>query len=340
MKRLAFLLWLFPVSSSAITVASEPEEDNVFTVIIQPDTQYQMLSDSHAQSWYKAAEWMCNNKASLDIRAVLTLGDLVDSGNDTDQWDRWKFGADILNRCNLPILATVGNHDFPCNPESSTCGGRGDATDKNWLDVADNFQTYTQGVMDTEDRVWWEARGPTMIDTACGPIGEESRVAWIRFHDKWGAIAVPWNDGANSAYGGAASTCENHWTWARNILSTYPDKNFIVVNHRFVFTSGPQAVGDLDYLLDNHANAVIAAGGHWGGVTRFMSAANLHGATDRAILFANWQISTITHSYYGFLVIVSINGDTNQVCFRSYSPWKDEYDAQGIGQQCHTVPIQ
>jgi hypothetical protein len=57
------------------------------------------------------------------------------------------------------------------------------------------------------------------------------------------------------------------------------------------------------------------------------------------VLFANFQTPDPATVYFGGLVIATVDPGAETICYRSYSPYKDSYDLQGIGEVCHTLHL-
>lgn len=332
------------VASSAAAPSGADGPDDDFTVIIQPDTQSQVTSDVHAESLMAAVRWVCDRRDALDIRAFLTLGDLVANGRQAEQWARWRAAMDVLKGCEVPVLAVVGNHDFPCNPERPRGCGPGEVgAEHNYLGDASDFLAQTRAVMDASEGVWWKARSPELEEPACTRVEQPGRSAWIRFHPKWAAIALPWNDAdGEGAYTGVgrATHCQGQYDWAQGVAAANPDLNFIVLSHRWTRREG--TLPPLTAFLREVPNAPAAAGGHWLDNPRFGTHDERIGGRNRAILWANFQNNKPKAGYFGGLVVMTIRGGepTDQICYRSYSPWKDAWDLHRMDGSCHTVDLE
>lgn len=333
-----FLLLGLPGSCGAESVAERRQEP--FTVVLQPDTQHltENRDGTQLEGWLKAVQWVCDQRETLDIRGFLTLGDLVQHGKDETQWRNWRQGISVVQRCGIPILATVGNHDFPCNPEGrKQCGQLPiDPRDFNYPDAAPRFAEHTTPVM--EGASWWAGRGPRLTERTCTRTPDTSRAAWIRLAPGWGALSLPWNDGDADA-ASAATSCESMWAWSRSVLAAHPDTNFFVVGHRIVDPTGmiTARVRDVRPLVSAHPNVVAVVGGHWLVRERFASRTQVLGGTPRAVLFANFQTPGVNSSYFGGLVIAKVDPGAGTLCYRSYSPYRDAYDLQGKGEACHSL---
>lgn len=143
MKYLAFAIVLI---STAARIAEYPAEaqasqalisnnDPDFSIVILPDTQY--YNGQNAYIFKDQANWVVSNAASLNIKAVIGMGDIVDGGgypidangaiNGTcvnapesswqTQWQDAQAAVSILNSHGIYYQPTIGNHDYDCEAD-------------------------------------------------------------------------------------------------------------------------------------------------------------------------------------------------------------------------------
>lgn len=92
---------------------SEPD----FEIVVLPDLQYQTLTGTPPGPAADSSlvgntfNWIVNNKATANIKAVLQVGDLTDDGN-ASQFARIDSNYDKLDAVNIPYLVVPGNHDY------------------------------------------------------------------------------------------------------------------------------------------------------------------------------------------------------------------------------------
>ncbi len=84
-----------------------------FTVIALPDTQY--YSESYPNILTSQMQWIVNNAASMNTKAVLGLGDIVNNGNSPTEWTTADTAYKLLDAAHIPYFATIGNHDYDNN---------------------------------------------------------------------------------------------------------------------------------------------------------------------------------------------------------------------------------
>jgi hypothetical protein len=78
-----------------------------FTLVILPDTQN--YPKAYHDILTRQAEWIAANAESLNIGAVLHVGDIVDN-NEPGQWERAARSLHVLDGV-VPYVLAVGNHD-------------------------------------------------------------------------------------------------------------------------------------------------------------------------------------------------------------------------------------
>jgi 3',5'-cyclic AMP phosphodiesterase CpdA len=82
-----------------------------FSIVIIPDTQ--ILSCKHPEIFRTLAEWIVRNQEEHQIKMVLHLGDVVHNGAAAEEEFRHaKAALDQIDKANIPMLITPGNHDY------------------------------------------------------------------------------------------------------------------------------------------------------------------------------------------------------------------------------------
>jgi hypothetical protein len=84
-----------------------------FTLIVLPDTQKYVLDATLAGIFTQQTQWIVANRAALNIVAVTHEGDVVDTWDNTTQWDRANISLTVLDNAGLPYGILPGNHDIP-----------------------------------------------------------------------------------------------------------------------------------------------------------------------------------------------------------------------------------
>src|SRR5438067_4242560 len=102
------LLWLIllcaPFSLFCQTASSD------FSFVLLPDTQNEAQFFPSVLS--SETKWIVNNRAQLNIQAVLGLGDIVNDGGSTEQQSNADAAIRQLDTAGIPYLLAIGNHDY------------------------------------------------------------------------------------------------------------------------------------------------------------------------------------------------------------------------------------
>ena len=80
-----------------------------FNFVAIPDSQY--LAASYPAVMEAQVQWIVDNVSASNIAFVTHLGDIVDVGSDTDQWDNATDALDLLDGA-VPYSVCAGNHDY------------------------------------------------------------------------------------------------------------------------------------------------------------------------------------------------------------------------------------
>lgn len=81
-----------------------------YNVMFLPDIQNAV--EFKPNVLYTAAKWIKENKSSVNLTSIISLGDNVNDFDDEKQWNNAKQFYSILEECNSPILQQPGNHDY------------------------------------------------------------------------------------------------------------------------------------------------------------------------------------------------------------------------------------
>jgi len=142
----ALLVFSSILASSPISraqKASIPATDPDFSIVVLPDTQY--YHGNYAYVLQDQVNWVVWHQSSLNVKAVIGLGDIVDGGGYPvdnagnivgtcanappagwqTQWQQARSAINVLNSHGIYYQPTIGNHDYDCEadrpqPRSST----------------------------------------------------------------------------------------------------------------------------------------------------------------------------------------------------------------------------
>lgn len=123
--------FFFSHAQAATISTSDPD----FSIVLFPDTQY--YHGQYAYVFKDQANWVVSHRSSLNIKAVIGLGDIVDGGgypvdssgnvigscssvpasNWKTQWQEAQTAIGILNSAGVYYQPTIGNHDYDCEAD-------------------------------------------------------------------------------------------------------------------------------------------------------------------------------------------------------------------------------
>ena len=83
-----------------------PEGD--YSMVVLPDTQF--MVNIFTDDYYKMMQWVADNRDTLNIQAVMHMGDMVHETTDED-WSAFKAGMTLLDEAGIPWMPMMGNHD-------------------------------------------------------------------------------------------------------------------------------------------------------------------------------------------------------------------------------------
>jgi len=165
-----------------------------------PDGRNPAVTDERGTGaiFFDQTQWLVDNAASRDIRYVAHLGDIVQDGNDLDEWDRAKEAMDILLKADIPHGTVMGNHDD---------------TNQHGPDYQRYYLQYF-GPQVFEDRPWYEGSSPGGGANYQILEHEGRRIGFLNF-----SIDQP----------------QAELDWAKLILERNRDTIFIIGTHRYLY---------------------------------------------------------------------------------------------------------
>lgn len=283
---------------------NDPTDDARFSIAMIPDTQNEVVNPLDAR-FRNRATWLANNKAALDLRYAIQIGDLVDWGDAVPaQFD--KAGRDIAPlEAAMPWSGAIGNHDTAavCVGGSACIGANAnvavrDTSAYNRVFGVSRFDnvagTFENNKIDNSYKTFWAG-------------GENWLVMSLELWPRKAAIE-----------------------WAKTVVAANPDHNVIVVTHAYLngngsigTSNGGYGATSPQYLYDNliklYPNVKIVASGHVG-----MAASRTDiGVNGNKIL----SLLQTFHSSTNPVRIVEVDTRAGTVNSRVYAPATDtDYD--------------
>lgn len=316
-KASGAFLFVFLVSSLIVAQNTMGE----FTIVALPDTQ--IYSKSYPQIHAAQTQWIADHKSDMNIQLVVGLGDIVDAGGRTYQWQNADAAYRTLDGL-VPYMVAIGNHDYDANNPSGRTA------------YAKNFNNYF-GPPRYSGKSYYGGSYPTGSN--------ENFYGVVTLGGKPYLILVL-----------EVFPRDQALSWAAGILRAHADKPAILVTHAFTYydnmrmskcdsnSSYSFGVGnDNDgediwtKLASQYSNIVMVLSGHvvQGDGTGRRADIGVNGNLVNQIL-ADFQ--NRTNGGNGYLRIMTFKPALNQVVVKTYSPYVNKWLTDSHNQ--FTVPLQ
>lgn len=268
-----------------------------FTLIALPDTQKYAASSSRYYIFNAQTQWIVDSKAARNIAHVTQLGDCVDDGGSTNQWDAADTAFSFLED-----PATTG---LPDGISYSIAVGNKDQSPSDDPD-GDSTALYNQyfGISRFSGRSYYGGYYGSNFDNHY-ELFSASGMDFILI---------------SLEYGGSTQAVLD---WTDNLLATYSDRRAIVVTHYMINTNGSfSSQGqDIYNALKDRPNLFLLHGGHKPGEGSREDTYNGHKVHS---LLADYQ--SRTNGGDGWLRILEFSPNHNEIRVKTYSPTLDQFE--------------
>jgi Calcineurin-like phosphoesterase len=273
-RRILCLLILILVSQAQ----AEP-----FRLIVLPDTQFN--SETWPQQLTTMTEWIAKNRQPLNIKYVLHVGDMVNVGNDRQQWANFDASMRVLDG-KVPYVLAVGNHDF----------------DK----IAGNRSTVLFDKHFPAERFSKLPSFPTKE-----PDKANSYRTFSAAGAHWLIVAMPFLPTDAQLEG------------ANRVVTEHPDHRVIVLTHSYLTHTGRDKSGEYiwEKLVKRHRNIAMVVCGHLSTV-HFVSQGDQSNKVYEMLF--DWQNDKKPEPN-SFLAILEFDPDAAKLSVKSYSPTLNKY---------------
>lgn len=287
-------------------------QQQAFEFVVLPDTQTYV--EEYPEIYLHQMQWLANNQERFSF--ALHVGDITQN-NSGKEWDIAKKGFNILQGI-VPYSFALGNHDM-----GSEIGKFADTRNTSLAnaffspnDISNHIASFPKGKI---DNLLSEFK-----------IGEQ----------KWMVLSLE--------FGPRNKTI----AWANDMISKYPDHNFIVVTHAYLYQDGTLHDGEDWWLPENygigkdsgkeapnngqqlwkklikkHENIKMVFSGHIlkSGVGTLVS----EGENGNKVyqMLANYQkgVEGTKKGGNGFLRIIKVDPESQKIEVKTFSPWLDEF---------------
>ena len=283
-----------------------------FSIVLLPDTQNE--AQYYPQQLDAQTQWVVDNQSSLNIQAVLGLGDIVNDGASDLQQQNADAAVRTLDNAGIPYFLAIGNHDYD--------GGNAGAA----LRDAAGFDKWF-GPARYAGKPYYVGNYPAgSNENFYGVLtinGKQYLILVLEYYPRPSAVQ-----------------------WAQSILAANPDKEAIIVTHAYMYVDGTTVdtcdAQDMDpssstygdqlwsQLVSQYPNIIMTVNGHF---------TNALGAR-RADLGVNGNLVNEMFSNYqdqpnggnGWLRILTFHPASNTIDVKTYSPTLQQYKTDDVNQ--------
>jgi hypothetical protein len=288
-----------------------------WTIAVLPDTQKYAESSSLISRAAAQTNWIKNNKSAQNIVFVSHVGDIVELGSSTTQWQRMDGVMDTLDGV-VPYATVVGNHDYARTSDRSSSTA--------------NYSNYF-GRNRYSGRSWFGGSGPN--DRAHYQRFSAGGYSFLHLDLEWG---VP----------GTVSNTGTVMGWANSILSQNPNRPTIITTHAYLWDKvgyeghaterkGANSGHDIyRNLIRRHPQVFMVLNGHYYRADGQWRQTSTNDAGSKLYeMLADYQ--GYANGGDGWMRLVRFvpgggAGGQDRVSVRTYSPSRNEYKTDGRSQ--------
>lgn len=174
---------------------------NPWTLVMMPDTQFYSERQDWTDEYFRPqTQWVRDHKTSDNIRFLTHVGDVVQHGSSTTEWQRADSAMDLLNGI-VPYSVTAGNHDYDADNNHAS---------------ANNFKTYF-GSSRYAGQSWYGGSSPDQLNHY--QIFQAEGRTYLHLN-------VEWQPRASSV------------AWIQSVIDAHPTLPMILTTHSYLNTSG------------------------------------------------------------------------------------------------------
>jgi hypothetical protein len=292
-----------------------------FTIVALPDTQ--MYSQDFPANFTSQTQWIADNAATLNIKFVVGLGDIVNVGNSTTQWLNAQASMNVLDNAGIPYALAIGNHDYDQSDAFARTASFSDST----------FYNNYNGIAHYQGRSYYgSSTYPTGLNdnfyATMTVNGDTYLFLMVEYWPRDGAI-----------------------DWAKTILAANPGAKVIIVTHGYEgtdnFRTGPHDCGgpgswggdnngeDMwTKFISQYANVIMVLNGHLPAAPAREVDPGVNGNLINQIV-ADYQDDP--NGGNGWLRILTFHPAQHTLDVKTYSPTLFSYQTDGANQ--FTIPL-
>jgi hypothetical protein len=295
--------------ATTVQAPFEPSPDAAWSIVYLPDVQNYNSSDGNFVREVGQMNWILNNKAAFNIKAVVQGGDLVNQNQSDTQWQRAKDAFHMLDG-QVPYILAAGNHDF-----GTTNFQNRNTQYNNYFKITDNplNNPAAGGII---KGTFEPNKLENSYSTFTGPDGRKMLIFNLEFYPRQAVL-----------------------DWADSIAGQpqYADYTAMLLTHAFIGSGntrwnaganefpveGNDGVDMWNELVKVNGNFEMTYNGHFGGDgLGYRNDPNNAGVDVHQMFYdTQWQ----TNGGNGWMQVVEFLKDGQGVRIRTYSPHFDLY---------------
>jgi hypothetical protein len=304
----------------AISVASANGQN--FTIIALPDTQY--YAEDYPATMTAQTQWIVNNISSLNIKAVVGLGDVVNGGGVSSEWTASDNSIDLLEG-KVPYFITIGNHDYNKNdPPNRTSSATNFNNHFGPSRYNNSYSGYGGSFTSGSNENWW---GSVTINS------KQYIFIQLEFYPRMSVLQ-----------------------WAAGIIRSHPSAEVIITTHGYGYNDNNRVAlcnqYNAEYYnmgVDNDGDEMwVNLASQFPNVSMVLSGHIINGSSPSAghqtepgfngnivnEVMADYQ--NLTNGGNGYLRIMTFEPGNNDIVVKTYSPTLDSYLTDSANQ--FTIP--
>lgn len=268
------------------------KNNNIYSFIWMSDTQY--YSMQYPAIFESMTNWTVSQLERLNIKYVLHTGDVVDKQEEQIQWTNAAKAMHVFHG-KVPYLISAGNHDVGYENPDYTQFSKYFGPEQ-YQDVP-----YVKGLYQN---------GKGRYDLAT--FGKRDYLF----------LAMGWKVDAEAMQ------------WMNQVLKAYPERTAILLVHDYMDQTGGLTENGqnlFNNVVVKNPNVKLVLCGHIHGAYHRTDQIDDtgDGVPDRTVHQLLTDYQSIENGGNGFLKILTIDDNTNEVMVETYSPYLDQYGFMG-----------
>ncbi|MFV0267270.1 MAG: DUF6528 family protein, partial [Draconibacterium sp.] len=292
-------------------------EEQEFTIALLPDAQmYTNSAGGGLPGMFTAqTNWIKNNVENENIAYVAMVGDISEYGDAPEEVNNWtnaNTAMSVLESISpqIPYGVAVGDHDQILT--KVPYAGKG-----NPLNPSAKFNEYF-GVSRFSGRSYY---GGAYVGVTCPSGKNDSHYDFFSaFGTDFIVIYIEFSYSADTT---------NMYTWASNLLSTYPNHKGIVVTHYAMTATGAYSAQgyNIYHHLKRNPNFFLMLTGH---ITAEYHRQDVNDNSRVTTILANYQGNA--YGGDGYMQLLTISLTNNSMSVKTYSPYRNTYQTDENSQ--------